>query len=551
MKTLKLVSTGIKHTTFLSRGTLKQLKQKDQLWILPLAIFGVLAGGGIIVYMLIMNYRALHMSGIMLGVPELMFFISILAAWVFVFFLGIPVTLSALYFSRDLKMLIPLPIKPYQLSAMKTGLIFFYTVPIFLVLFIPAAAVYLAEARGSFGFWFSGVIIALTGAVVPTMLSILFTSLLMRLVNLTRYKVFMEVLGMFLALGVIILIQVGLSGSFMQAASGEAAAVPARIAEAMKGTLNALPPAAWGAEALLGGKFVLPLLGFLAAAAAIFIPTMLLLNRSLIKEAGRRQDSSRRPKRKGQMIYPSRRKITAMLDREWRILSSNSTFIFEGIGEILIFPILLTVFGIMYKTMPGDLMGSLREQVPFLGLAVFGGLILFTCITTVSSTSLSREGKNFTLSLSLPMTGRENLKAKMIFHIIFFYPSFLLNTLLVYILLKLNPSELFYFIPGGIVLIGATFLGDIFFDLKRPLLTWNHPQQAMKQNMNALAGMGMSILIIGVFAGIGVLLLSAGLSTVLTGLIITGAALLAFLIFYPVLASYADRRYLQELEITG
>jgi ABC-2 type transport system permease protein len=251
------------------------------------------------------------------------------------------------------------------------------------------------------------------------------------------------------------------------------------------------------------------------------------------------------------MIYPPRKQITALLEREWRILSSNSTFIFEGIGEILIFPILLTVFGIMYKTMPGDLMGNLREQVPFLELAVFGGLILFTCITTVSSTSLSREGTGFTLSLSLPITGRENLKAKMLFHIIFFYPSFLLNTLLVYILLGLNPAELIYYIPGGIVLIGTTFLGDIFFDLKRPLLTWNHPQQAMKQNMNALAGMGMSILIIGIFAGIGILLLSAGLSTVLTGLVITGAGLSAFLLLYPYLGSYADRRYLQELEISG
>jgi ABC-2 type transport system permease protein len=201
--------------------------------------------------------------------------------------------------------------------------------------------------------------------------------------------------------------------------------------------------------------------------------------------------------------------------------------------------------------MLGSLFDDLQSQLSWLELAVFGGLILFTCITTVSSTSISREGKGFALSLSLPLSGREQIKAKMFFHLLFFYPSFLLNILLVYLLLNLDPIHLLYIIPGGIILMGVTFLGDILFDLKRPLLDWNHPQQAMKQNMNAIAGMGMSLLIIAVFAAFGILLITAGVSAVITGLLIDAAGTALFLLGYPALSAYADKRYLKELELAG
>ena len=62
------------------------------------------------------------------------------------------------------------------------------------------------------------------------------------------------------------------------------------------------------------------------------------------------------------------------------------------------------------------------------------------------------------------------------------------------------------------------FCASIHIDLMRPVLKWSHPQQAMKQNMNVLIGMGFGLLIWAglVIPGAGLYL--AGLRPVLCGI---------------------------------
>ncbi len=47
-------------------------------------------------------------------------------------------------------------------------------------------------------------------------------------------------------------------------------------------------------------------------------------------------------------------------------------------------------------------------------------------------------------------------------------------------------------LPGGLAFQVVGFAAGMFLDLKRPLLKWTHPQQAMKNNTNALGAMGGS-----------------------------------------------------------
>jgi len=79
-------------------------------------------------------------------------------------------------------------------------------------------------------------------------------------------------------------------------------------------------------------------------------------------------------------------------------------------------------------------------------------------------------------------------------------------------------------IPGGLVCLSLSSVIGLIIDLKRPMLTWNHPQQAMKQNLNVLISIGLNALMIGILAGIGFLLLTVGINTLVIGLIILIAA---------------------------
>jgi ABC-2 type transport system permease protein len=90
------------------------------------------------------------------------------------------------------------------------------------------------------------------------------------------------------------------------------------------------------------------------------------------------------------------------------------------------------------------------------------------------------------------------------------------------------------------VLVGAT---TISVDIRRPVLDWNHPQQAVKQNMNVLTGMGLAIVsVVGVAApAVGTALLGASVWLVLAAAAVVAA--IAAVIVLRTVRRYADRRY--------
>ena len=152
------------------------------------------------------------------------------------------------------------------------------------------------------------------------------------------------------------------------------------------------------------------------------------------------------------------------------------------------------------------------------------------------------------LSLSLPVAGRTHLLSKMALHAMLFLPAYVLDLVLVYALFKLPPIDLVYLIPAGPIFLVFGFSAGIFFDLKRPILTWTHPQQAMKNNANAYMGMaGMFVLLAGM-AMPAALLLFAGVSPLLIGCLAPALPLVLDLVLFPRLLWFADFQYAGGLE---
>ena len=54
-----------------------------------------------------------------------------------------------------------------------------------------------------------------------------------------------------------------------------------------------------------------------------------------------------------------------------------------------------------------------------------------------------------------------------------------------------------------------------FIDLMRPKLSWNNPQEAIKQNFNAVAAMILGFVMISIFGVVGFLLTRLNLNTVM------------------------------------
>ncbi|MFW5783015.1 MAG: hypothetical protein ACOCY8_00715, partial [Spirochaetota bacterium] len=128
MRTISLLRAKIEGTTFLGGG-FERLRERDQAWVVPVAVVGILVAVVGFVVLLYQNYRGMAMLGVQAGVPDLIFYVAIVAGWAIVLILGFPVAISVLYFSRDTRLLASLPIPAHRIVAANAGLLYLYGLP--------------------------------------------------------------------------------------------------------------------------------------------------------------------------------------------------------------------------------------------------------------------------------------------------------------------------------------------------------------------------------------------------------------------------------------
>jgi hypothetical protein len=178
-------------------------------------------------------------------------------------------------------------------------------------------------------------------------------------------------------------------------------------------------------------------------------------------------------------------------------------------------------------------------------------LVMMTNLTTVSSTSVSREGRLFGLSLAIPVAGRTQVKAKFALHMALYGSAFLLDCAIAIVVFELAPVALVYFVPAGLAFQVVGFSAGMFLDLKRPMLKWIHPQQAMKNNANALGAMGGTVAILILVGGPAALAIARGVNPFLVGCGIAVVAIVLAAVLLPRLLAFADRQYAGGLEMSG
>lgn len=547
MKLLPLVRAKLAGTTVFGQFSARSFKERNQLWVLPIAVIGIGAAAVTLIGMLYMNYRSLTVLGSMTGVPDLSLYVAVIASWAFIFLLGFPIALSVLYFSRDTRLLVSLPIQPFKIVLANVFMLYLYALPVGLLIFVPAlvpsAALLTGTATGlaaEITFYVSAVLVSLSLPLVPLALSVLLVTGLGRLFNVSRYRVALEALGMVVAIVALVGLQLLLSRSLTVDSAQEVSAAMQLLAETLRG---AVPPAQLFSKAFLPGGLVW-LAAALAGSALFGAVTVVIVQHGFVRqitESGSVRGGTRHSATSD--LPAPHSPIRALIRRELRLMTSNSTFLFESIGELAVFPILLLVFRL---SVPGEMMEQIRpllQNRDVLVPAVFGVLLLLAGINTVTATGLSREGKSFNLSLSIPISGRVQAGAKIITYLILFACAFVINAALAVSITQLSwwlvPLYSVAALPF-LVLIGSVTL---VADVRRPLLNWSHPQQAVKQNMNVLVGMGLAIVALAVVGAPAALSILLGARPLVALFAAVAAALVVGVLALRGVLRYADRRY--------
>ena len=243
---------------------------------------------------------------------------------------------------------------------------------------------------------------------------------------------------------------------------------------------------------------------------------------------------------KGGVTMRRRSPLSTLMRREAVVIKSQSAFIFEVVGELLIPLILIGVWAVTGTI--GE-MATLLETVltlPVVEEVIFLILALVSNMTMISSTSVSRQGPNFAQDRLYPLEANQFVRAKLLFHLLLAGTANLLYLSGALILLNRGLASLIWMAPLSILSIAAVSSFQLAIDYHNPNEEWTLAQHAMKSNPNGLFGLLVALAWIVVAALFLIVLPLLGVSPLLSRLLALLIAALCLLFGYRVAVSQAS-----------
>jgi len=531
-------------------------REKKKLWE-PVLIAVVIAASVIPLLALYIGMMiSLFAAGVIMGQPEIVLTVSVLMAQIMILFFGLFYVMGTFYFSTDMDSFVPLPLKPYEVIGGKFAVIMVNEYLTSTPILLPPIITYGIGTSQGLLYWIKSLLLILTVPVLPLTAAALLIMLLMRFVNLRKYKDALAIIG-----GITVLIlSVGFS-MYMQKIPENAEELQ-NFFIGQTGFANLLgrrfPPLQWAVGSLTEGGLagIGYLLLFLCTCAILFMLLMMLANIVFYKALLAGQEVSRRKKvltdqQKQNRYGKVSGQVSAMMKREWKLLVRTPIYVMNGLVGTIIGPFILVIMLVVQGSEPefAALFTEIanQEYAPYVLLGGLGLMLFTSGMNLVASTALSREGQTLWITKMIPVTAKQQVNAKLLIGLAVSAIGVLATALVMLIYFKLPVLWVLGASAAGIIgsvpMVVLSFLLDVF----HPKLIWNSEQEAMKQNMNGGLGMLLSMLVLMIYGAVaaGLLILKLPVPLVLLGIVLVSAVLgvLSLLALYTV----ADRKY-RELE---
>lgn len=542
------------------------LKEKKDRWLVPL--IGVAALGVVpMFYGIVLLIQNLYFVLKPMGQERALLAFGLLAGQILILLFGIYYVIAAFYFSRDLELLIPLPLRPSEVMASKFAVVVINEYLTMAAVVLPVVVTLGVVARVKIGYWVNAVLVYLTLPVIPLAVVSLAVVLMMRFINISRKKDALILVGSLVLIGLSFALQVGLGRT---SAGGEGAQPSLQAVAAFLTSPNSLlnkigavfPPGIWATKAIAGGfraEGLTNLALFLGVSLLLFAGMIVaaekLFYRGLVglgETTGKRRRLSR--DEMSRRVSSGRRAFAAVFEREWRIMNRTPIFLLNGILVGVFVPAIVIIMSTVDKgsggggaAQGGDAMVLIKAMVSANPLVAMLGAALFmtVCgsINGTASSTFSREGAQFWISRVIPVAPREQAAAKFLHSYLVALVGVVTASVVAGLAFHLAAALL---VPAVVLSLAAgvvlTAVG-MMIDLARPLLDWTNPQKAIKQNLNVLLALfaDIGILTVLFFAAKALIKAKLGTSAVLG--VVLGMLVVLAAASYLALMRFADKRY--------
>ncbi|MBN1939439.1 MAG: hypothetical protein JW843_07625 [Candidatus Aminicenantes bacterium] len=555
-KLFRLIRVGLRVNFGLSLLRPKHLlENKRDLWLIPMIGLGVAGLAPVLVFYL-KGIRFMYGLLSPLGQQEALLTFGLLAGQFLILVFGFYYVLSAFYFSRDLELLVSLPVTPAQVLLSKFGVIVINEYLTIAPIVVPMLIAYGVHSKAGLSYWVTAALVYLLLPVIPLALVSLLVVGMMRFVNVGRKKDALMIAGSLVLMAGVLGLQFWLR-TMPGAGPGRQALVRFFGEGGLVQKIGAkFPPSVWATRSLVpaeGSSGLAPFLLYagvsLALFAVLFFAARAFFYRGLLG-LGEVTARKRRLSRAGlsSRISSGRKPVRAIFLRELRIMNRTPIFLLNGVFSVVLIPV---IFILMTKAGGGSSSGDAMQIILLLGSAdpavvILGSALFMTicgCLNGTASSTFSREGAHFWMSQVIPAPPAVQVKAKFLHSFAIAGLGILAAAVAAVLVIKAKAGHVLLALP--IALAASAFLTSVgmIIDLLRPLLKWTNPQKAIKQNLNVLIALFVDL---GLMAGLTI----AAAALFKTGIgkewMIVGSAVLSAVLAgasYAFLVKIAPRRY--------
>lgn len=442
--------------------------------------------------------RTFYHTFAQLNMPETPVQLLCYAASFTVLVFALPYVVSVFFLSSDLETLLPLPLKPWQIIGAKFTAVLIYEYLIIALFILPPFIGYGFESQGGVLFWLFMILVVLVLPVIPLIYASLIAILMMRVFKNIKNKEMISTVCSFLMIFII-------CGASMMVNRTPDAAQMANLVIANKNLLDKLniifPNLTFAGDALVHSSIVSMLL-FILLAGVFLVIFLFIADRIYFGGVMGMQEVTSKRKKMSQTekesYSRSKSPVKAYAIKEFKLLFRTPVYFMNCLMTPLIFPLLIGIPIII------SLAGSKVSLLPLLtqlastaGNTVTAVLLLLSFVLPifiggscmVTSTCISREGQGYIFMKYIPMSIRDQLRAKILNGFLICLAATLPYTIICTVLglVLLNANFLVIILCPVITVLTLLMINyaALWADLTNPKLIWESEQAAVKQNFTA------------------------------------------------------------------
>lgn len=478
----------------------ERLRRRQEIWKPALALLGALAIGVPLLYGYTRLLITVYQTSAQLSQPGIIVLFGLLTVQLVVLLFGFFYLISVFYYSSDMEYLVPMPLSPEVILTAKFGIVLLTEYVTALPLTIPPLVVYGMQQSVGLGFWLAAAVVVALLPMLPLALAAILAVLLMRTTSLAKHRDALRVFAGLIAIAVGLVFQWYVSRMGMQDTD------PNQIVAGLLAAPNSLiqimgkrfPPSLWGAMALVSHgaaaiRYMLAYVGSTIVAFGLFwVVARRFFYTGLLQSATHPQ-ASRRRQRDVAIALRARPPFWALVHREWVMLVRNPIFAMTTGMNIFVPPLVLVLPSLGAGNQLFDIQILQANPRFYLwGALIVAGLFgAMAPLVSIAPTAVSREGRLFWHSQTIPISPVIQLGAKLLFSVIAGTLAACLILLVAVMLLHLPINSLLLGILLGLLALSVTSACSLAMDVFWPRLNWENPQQAMKGNQNVLISMAM------------------------------------------------------------